>query len=489
MNTTTTTLNNTLVGFYAQIEDVVGTVFNGTVLEKPANDFIYCLIGTKIDAIENALTFLNENLAIQLPKMNESALMLNQKDIDEASKPIAQAAVGSGTGDENDSVVGKIVNSYVSSLYKQRLMYAIFLGLWCFVVLMGLCIILWHTHGRHMLEERRRRKYLQNQAATARGFVVPFTQGLPPPPMHDSGKGELGNGLRSFTPLPSPKRNFFSFNRSTSPWRGDVDEKAPVRDAFADAPRQEEGVKGWAAVFKKTGKLVAPSRKGLGQEVMVPDDGSQRAPRQMQEGSDDGWYSQLFTRRVGHTKPELRISVDRAANMNPEIEVDADADGRSRWSASPVARPKTPPRRSVFIPWLKVTSPTTISSESTKSTLDRNSDNAHGVYGARDSLLPPPRHHSRTKSVVPVDVMSEHEQPTVPVPLAPPLHYTSIEVGQIMPPLFYPNNNGLSVPPAVPMKSRQSLNPFLTPFDDEHHVTTVDQSPRRSLATNPFVVI
>ena len=61
VNQTTTSLNNTIVGFYASVQKIVNSTFGGTVLESPAQEFVRCMIGTKVESIENALTFLHEN--------------------------------------------------------------------------------------------------------------------------------------------------------------------------------------------------------------------------------------------------------------------------------------------------------------------------------------------------------------------------------------------------------------------------------------------
>lgn len=64
VNTTTTTLNNTLVAFYSDLQQAVNSTLGGTVLDSPAQEFLRCMIGTKIQSLENALTFLHDNLQV-----------------------------------------------------------------------------------------------------------------------------------------------------------------------------------------------------------------------------------------------------------------------------------------------------------------------------------------------------------------------------------------------------------------------------------------
>lgn len=64
VNVTTTTLNNTIVAFYQEIQDAVNATFGGTILDSPAQEFVKCMIGSKVDSIEEALTFLHNNLQV-----------------------------------------------------------------------------------------------------------------------------------------------------------------------------------------------------------------------------------------------------------------------------------------------------------------------------------------------------------------------------------------------------------------------------------------
>ncbi len=170
VNGTTTTLNDTISGFYTDIQDAVGSVFNGTILESPVQEFIRCFIGSKVDAVEKALTFLHDNLHVDVPRLNDSVLVLSQADVNEATQPIAQAALG-GCNDDSQGLLERVLSAYVKSLKKERLMFGIFMGLWALVVLMALAIIFWHSYGRDMLEARRRRRWEREQ----RGGVAPHT--------------------------------------------------------------------------------------------------------------------------------------------------------------------------------------------------------------------------------------------------------------------------------------------------------------------------
>lgn len=178
VNGTTTTLNDTVNTFYSDLQDTVSTLFNGTFLEQPAQEFIKCIIGSKVNAIEDALTFLHDNLQINIPRVNESVLVLSPDEVNAATQPIAAAAVGNGD-DPNGGLVGRLINTYVQSLKKERVMFAIFLLLWAVVVIMALVIIFWNSYGRRIRDSRRKQAFQRDQRTGLGGIVIPFREEKP----------------------------------------------------------------------------------------------------------------------------------------------------------------------------------------------------------------------------------------------------------------------------------------------------------------------
>lgn len=144
VNVTTTTLNNTINAVYKDMQDAVTLVFGSSILEEPAQQLLRCLIGSKVDAVEKAITFLHDNLQIDLPRVNEKVLVLSPESVDEATRPIAAAAIGGGAGDD-EGFLGQIIKAFVATLEKERLMFLIFIGLWVIVVLLGLLVVIWHS--------------------------------------------------------------------------------------------------------------------------------------------------------------------------------------------------------------------------------------------------------------------------------------------------------------------------------------------------------
>lgn len=165
VNGTTVTLNNTLVAFYEDVQSTVELVFGGTLLENPAREFVRCLIGTKVEGLENALTFIHDNLKVNMPTVDNDVLLLSNSSVDSITGPISLAAVGdSSDSGSSGGIVGRVIARYIASLEKERFMFLIFLGLWGFVVLIALCIVLWHTFGARWLHAKRQRTWEQGHS-------------------------------------------------------------------------------------------------------------------------------------------------------------------------------------------------------------------------------------------------------------------------------------------------------------------------------------
>lgn len=507
VNVTTVTLNTTIVNFYDDVQNAVSTVFNGTLLETPAQEFIRCLIGSKVDAIENALTFLHDNLIINMPRVNQTVLVLSPESVNEATTPIAAAAIGGGDSG-NEGLIEKIVNSYAASLKKERLMFAIFIAIWGFVVFMALCVVFWHSYGRQLVENRKRKRWQREQRVGIDGIVVPFRTY----PSSGDEKRAAGahDDLPSFTPLPSPKGNAFkpfAFGRSASPTMSRTDPTDNLRSD--DAIEQQERSR-WATLFKEKfasgqpKKLMAIGRKAVSKERFADDPEATRDQTLSNSGPNPSnnrntaWFGRMATildhkkeSNITAPRPELRISVE-----HPSTEPTLSATS-SRWS------PEAP---IVVSPW---------------KSLRKKSPPPHPPIGL--PMRPKPRH-------TPSDVDSTFEPslmaPLEPTPFAPPIHHgfddsryprlspapTAIKSPRslyqpqtLMPPppqrhrrtsSVPANNDPMSLTPVTRLlttthaRKSSSVDPFVTPFDDEYRVTIAQPAhTRKSIPTNPFNVV
>lgn len=542
VNQTTISLNTTVNEFYTDVENAVNSVFGGTILEQPAQDFIRCFIGSKVDAIENALTFLHDNLKIDMPRMNESALMLSQSSVDETVKPIAAAAIGGGA-DDNEGLIGRLVNSYADSLKKERIMFSIFLGLWGIVVLMGLAVVFWHSYGRQLMENRKKKKWMRGKSQGIQGMVVPF---------RDNSSVDGVNGRAT----PS---SWAAMNRAPSPADAKIESENSWDSHFGEnLPKTRlEQKRGFMAVAK---------------EKLIP----RKAPPPFipaEEKRHTAWFARMTTllnkkgqqdsnvedRKIG--RPELQSTsndfTDSARESVGEPQEFATNELKSHWSKTPEAD-KSPPWTGILSPSQKsVTLPS--AAASTTSVRFKSPPRPPVNLPSSDRpIISPPRplqpKHARNVSYVPSDADSlnseevygglatqsqtQLQQPLIPIPLhygfdnghsryptpsasrryhqAPVSSSASLQnasnVQRHRRSVSFPAVNkggnmagvgaggGVAAGAAGNMErsltaskspyTRQpsmSENPFMSPFDDEHRVK-IDKpaTTRKSIPTNPF---
>ena len=592
VNGTTTTLNTTINNFYTEIQNLVATVFNGTILEGPANDFVQCFIGSKVDDIEDTLTFLHNNLNINISRVSPDILILSPQSVNEVTTPIAAAAIGGGTNN-NQGIIGDLVATYEESLKKERVMFAIFMGLWGVVVLMAICMILWHSYGKAYMHRRGRRKWEREQ----RSGVIDLSA------KDFGGPGDEKREFRSFTPLPSPKGSAFKpfwASRSNSPVTDSPSSsmESVVRKDF-DRPWEHtfpQPTTSSPAPQKRTAKLLAIGRKAMGLERLKKDgEDEDAAPPVINDPSMEEhhrvtpWYSKMIglmarkenqqipvqekawdpsaMTRKEREPPKMQIYTDKGLvpDYDPYRQQEDELPTRSRWSSSPDAQQTSWIR---ILPPIKKPSATIVSPP--PAMILSTPDSPHHNSTIEAPIRPKMRQHAD----IPLDVgpgyedhviRSSYENPTptmamksiLPMPLyngfdrsqtqaqplgirrlpSPPRHPRRNQDSSLLPP-----QNSLAPPPDRHRRSASTrttsqqwhitngapsdvsstssassvdmdmaepsitpvtrflttharhsssvVNPFMTPFDDEHKVQieNVPAHMRKSMQTSPFAV-
>lgn len=125
-------------------DTALNVTFGGTILQNAVNTFMYCILGSKIDNMQTALTWIHDNANVTLPLLSPDTLTLSNSTTRELATPLAAAAVGSGT-DEDGGVIGKIFDAYAKELGDQRIIALAFCGLYLFIVLVAAMVLLRHT--------------------------------------------------------------------------------------------------------------------------------------------------------------------------------------------------------------------------------------------------------------------------------------------------------------------------------------------------------
>ncbi|KAL0072256.1 plasma membrane fusion protein prm1 [Marasmius tenuissimus] len=430
VNGTTTTINTTINEVYDDIQKAVDTVFKGTILEQPAQEFLRCLIGTKVDAIENALTFLHDNLKVDIPRMNQSALVLSQSSVDEATKPIALAAVGECVCEVFEE--GKIDVFDLPWLVGFR----VFVG--SHLARCGFEEESWwegyDEHYGHPVYD-----FLPS-AATAAGD-------------YEEKGGYGGGGLKALTPLSSRSSTPDSGHRQEP--KGFFAALSGLKKSSTPAPEPEDLER--KRTISGPGKLRAIGggfKKGKREPSLVADEPVDSNPPvsmpvpEPAEQTKSSWFAfGKLLKKKDQTNPEDRRT-SSLLSLNPTQPQNGEPIERSRWSSSPPASPTSPINPfspTSPSPWVALTSP----------------------RGKTFNITAPPE---------------PQPQPTA---LAPPLHHGyGYASNHFPPPPMEPSpvSRLLSANPAR-RSSSSGLNPFATPFDDEHRVRIQPGVNRKSIPT------
>lgn len=121
-----------------------------------------------------------------MPTVSPTVLALNNDTVSEITAPIALAALGSSSQNnstantssepQHEGIVQKLIQRYIKALKRERIVYLIFLGIWAFIALCAIGIILWNYHGAPAMRERRRRRYLAENPGA--GLSYPSEDGV-----------------------------------------------------------------------------------------------------------------------------------------------------------------------------------------------------------------------------------------------------------------------------------------------------------------------
>ncbi|GAA5993223.1 hypothetical protein JCM10908_004517 [Rhodotorula pacifica] len=165
VNTTTVTLNSTMNGFYDEITDTITDVFNGTILQDPALGLVYCLVGSKVDAISTALTWIDDHAHLSLPTVSPSILLLSPNRTEDLTSSLTNPESSISA----PSIADKMINAYSRSLEQQRMGFFVAIGIWALVFLMGVIGAWWRAVGQNLWRRRRGRRGRNGESYDEKG--------------------------------------------------------------------------------------------------------------------------------------------------------------------------------------------------------------------------------------------------------------------------------------------------------------------------------
>ena len=149
VNTTIAAVNGTLNGFIDEATKVINTTFGGTVLEQPIEDLFTCLIGLKVNSIEQGLTWVSDNAHVDFPLLPDNTFSLGAAAsiADNATSTPGKpsnasesflASPGSETTDKISNAVAKVTIHIAQAIRTEAIISTCILLLWLIIALVGL---------------------------------------------------------------------------------------------------------------------------------------------------------------------------------------------------------------------------------------------------------------------------------------------------------------------------------------------------------------
>ena len=101
------------------------------------------MIGSKVDALSSALTWIHDHAHLSLPTVSPSILLLSPNRTDDLTASLTDPESSISA----PSIANKMIDAYLRSLEQQRLGFFIAIGIWALVFLLGLIGAWWRGIG------------------------------------------------------------------------------------------------------------------------------------------------------------------------------------------------------------------------------------------------------------------------------------------------------------------------------------------------------
>jgi hypothetical protein len=150
VNTSTTAVNNTLNTFIDETMNVLNLTFGGTVLYTPIKDVFECLVGLKVQGIQEGLTWVQDHASVTFPTPNNDTLSLRSLAADTNSTSAADllADPTGSTTDAITSAVNEVTNIIEKGIRQEAIISAMILVAWLILVIVGSVTTFVHVKGR-----------------------------------------------------------------------------------------------------------------------------------------------------------------------------------------------------------------------------------------------------------------------------------------------------------------------------------------------------
>jgi hypothetical protein len=142
VNTTTTSMNDTLNIFVETTSDILEKAFGGTILHEPVKEVINCVIGLKIKGVQRGLTWVQEHAHVNFPNMPNDTFSLGAiasiaKDNDTNPETFL-ANPGDETADAISAAVVRVTRAVESGIRTEAIISSFLIAIWFFVLFCAL---------------------------------------------------------------------------------------------------------------------------------------------------------------------------------------------------------------------------------------------------------------------------------------------------------------------------------------------------------------
>ncbi|EFZ01444.1 hypothetical protein X797_005366 [Metarhizium robertsii] len=133
-------VNNTINVFLGTLNKGLETVFNGTILLKPIQSVLHCVIGIKLESVQKGLTWVHDHAHVDFPLFDNNTFSLGAQQSVSGDSGLQHflASPSSATTDEVSAAVNRVTNWLLKGITKEALISTGVLLVYVIVVLIGL---------------------------------------------------------------------------------------------------------------------------------------------------------------------------------------------------------------------------------------------------------------------------------------------------------------------------------------------------------------
>lgn len=156
VETSTSSINNTVATMIKGIDTTLADLFNGTLLYKPMTTVVKCVIEDKLYSIEKAMTWIHNKAHVTFPQINSTELVQQVKytirQNTSTTNTINNSTISNNNNqdliipnlwDEVQRLLSSILNSFHNTVILELIISGIITTLWVIQIPLAILIMLW----------------------------------------------------------------------------------------------------------------------------------------------------------------------------------------------------------------------------------------------------------------------------------------------------------------------------------------------------------